>query len=67
METHFEILIDASGSMGLMKGYKDESQYLLPDGKSTRTDLVRIILRNSVLPNIEFSRFITISTFRGKI
>lgn len=36
METHFELLIDASGSMGYMKGSKQEDKYLLPD-KSTRT------------------------------
>lgn len=66
METHFEILIDASGSMGFMKGTKDEDQFLLPDGKSTRTDLVKKILINNVIPKLSFleSKVLKIKTFR---
>lgn len=64
METHFEILIDASGSMGYMKGEKDEAQFLLPDGKSTRTDLVKTILTNSFFDKLSFTDTIGVSTFR---
>ncbi len=65
MDTHFEILIDASGSMGYMNGYKDEGQYLLPDGKSTRTDLVKTILLNDIIPNLSFVDTIGIRIFRN--
>lgn len=64
METHFEILIDASGSMGLMEGDKDQTQYLLPDGKSTRTDLVKAILITNIIPNLSFADSIRLSIFR---
>jgi hypothetical protein len=64
MKTHFEILIDASGSMGYMKGAKDENKYLLPD-TSTRTDLVKKILANNILPNLTHAEELTITTFRG--
>ncbi|WP_111709119.1 protein NO VEIN domain-containing protein [Lutibacter citreus] len=66
METHFEILIDASGSMGYMKGSKEyENKYLLPDG-STRTDLVKKILGNSIVPKLSFANTFKISTFRNE-
>lgn len=64
METHFEILIDASGSMGFMKGSTQENQCLLPDG-STRTDLVKKILINNILPNLNFLNALEINRFRG--
>jgi hypothetical protein len=65
MKTHFEILIDASGSMGYMKGSKEyENKYLLPD-KSTRTDLVKKIIVNNILPNLTHLNELTIKTFRG--
>ncbi|MBC3847725.1 DUF3883 domain-containing protein [Winogradskyella echinorum] len=67
METHFEILIDASGSMGYMRGEKDEeNKYLLSDRKHTRTDLVKKILNQSIINTIEFSEHIKVSTFRNK-
>ncbi|WP_179321178.1 protein NO VEIN domain-containing protein [Winogradskyella helgolandensis] len=66
METHFEILIDASGSMGFMKGSKEhEDEYLLPDQKSTRTDLVKKILIESLLNNLSFVEILEISSFRN--
>lgn len=67
METHFEILIDASGSMGLMKGDKENSLYLLPDGKSTRTDLVKKILNESIIPKLKFANSIGIYTFKNHL
>jgi len=63
METHFEILIDASGSMGYMKGSKEyENKYLLPDG-STRTELVKKILNNNIYPKLNFLNDIEVKTF----
>lgn len=66
MSKHFDILIDASGSMGYMKGTAHENNYLLPDG-STRTDLVKKILINSIIPKLSFAEEISISTFFGEI
>ncbi|WP_165749492.1 protein NO VEIN domain-containing protein [Cellulophaga sp. Z1A5H] len=67
METHFEILIDASGSMGYMRGSKEyEYKYLLPD-KSTRTSLAKKIINESFLDQLSFADFINISTFRVSI
>jgi len=66
MSKHFDILIDASGSMGYMKGTTHENNYLLPDG-STRTDLVKKILINSIIPKLSFAEEISISTFFGEI
>lgn len=64
MGIHFEILIDASGSMGYMKGTeKYENKYLLPD-KSTRTSLVKKIINESLLDKLSTSDSIQISTFR---
>lgn len=67
MEMHFDILIDASGSMGYMKGAgnEHENKYLLPDG-STRTDLVKKILLNSIVPKLSFVDSLTFSTFRNE-
>ncbi|RIA09376.1 von Willebrand factor type A domain-containing protein [Flavobacteriaceae bacterium MAR_2010_72] len=62
METHFDILIDASGSMGYMKGTDDENKCLLPDG-STRTDLVKKILINNLIPSLWHLKVVRISTF----
>jgi hypothetical protein len=66
MVTNFDILIDASGSMGYMKGAGEEHQnkYLLPDG-STRTDLVKKILINSVIPKLSFVNKIHLLSFRN--
>jgi hypothetical protein len=66
MSHHFDILIDASGSMGYMKGTSQENHYLLSDG-STRTDLVKKILINSIIAKLSFAEEITISTFFGEI
>ena len=64
MATQFQILIDASGSMGYMKGSKEyENKYLLPD-KSTRTSLVKKIINESLLDKLSISDSIQISTFR---
>lgn len=61
----FDILIDASGSMGYMKGTKHEDKYLLPD-KSTRTDLVKKILIKSIIPKLSFAGTINLSSFRNE-
>ena len=45
MDIDFKILIDASASMGYMKGSEFQDKFLLPDGK-TRTDLVKKLLMN---------------------
>ncbi|WP_298767361.1 DUF3883 domain-containing protein [uncultured Polaribacter sp.] len=66
MEINFNILIDASGSMGAMKDTADNGKYLLPDG-STRMDLVKKILKFNILPCLKFSTNINISSFRGEI
>jgi hypothetical protein len=62
MSKEFNILIDASGSMGYMKGTEYEDKYLLPD-KSTRTDLVKKILIKSIIPKTSFVDYLKISTF----
>jgi hypothetical protein len=69
MSKHFDILIDASGSMGLLKD-KDgnvDVNYLLPDGKTTRTELVKKILVNSMIPKLSFVDSLSISTFSSKV
>lgn len=67
MESNFHILIDASGSMGYMTGagQKHENKYLLPDG-STRTDLTKKILLNTIFPKLSFVDSLSISTFRNE-
>lgn len=66
MNIHFNILIDASGSMGYMKGDNNEDKYLLPD-KSTRTDLVKKILINTIIPKLAFVNKLNILTFRREL
>lgn len=64
MKAHLRILIDASGSMGYMKGQKDhENKYLLPDG-STRMDLTKKILSEDFIPYLDFIHLVMIHTFR---
>lgn len=64
MKAHLRILIDASGSMGYMKGQKDhENKYLLPDG-STRMELTKKILSEDFIPYLDFIHLILIHTFR---
>ena len=65
MDIDFKILIDASGSMGYMKDTKDENKYLLPDKKSTRTDLVKKIINESLIEVLSLSKEIDIFTFRN--
>ncbi|MBC7523242.1 MAG: DUF3883 domain-containing protein [Flavobacterium sp.] len=67
MGEHFEILIDASGSMGHMKGTKFENKFLLPDAKTTRMELAKKILINSVFPKLSFVEKLSISTFLGNL
>jgi|694.fasta_scaffold25569_5 hypothetical protein len=67
--THFNILIDASGSMGLFKdkdGHVDKN-YLLPDGTTTRTELVKKVLINSIIPKLSFVDTIEIETFSSPL
>jgi len=63
MNTKIEILIDKSGSMGHMKGSKEEGKHLLKDG-STRTDLIKKMMIQEILPTIDYAQEITIRTFR---
>lgn len=64
---HIDILIDGSGSMGFMKGAGEqhENKYLI-DEKHTRTDLVKDILINHVVPNIDFCDTISVETFLNR-
>lgn len=69
MSTHFNILIDASGSMGLFKD-KDgnvDKNYLLPDGTTTRTELVKKVLINSIITKLSFVDTIEIETFSSPL
>ena len=69
MNTHFDILIDASGSMGYFKD-KDgnpDLNYLLSDGITTRTELVKHILINSIIPKLSYIDSIKISTFSSPL
>lgn len=69
MSIHFNILIDASGSMGLFKN-KDgnvDKNYLLPDGITTRTELVKKVLINSIIPKLSFVDTFEIETFSSPI
>lgn len=63
---HLDILIDASGSMGFMKGagVEHENKYLIDDG-NTRTDLVKAILINHIVPKIDFCNSISAFRFRN--
>lgn len=61
-ETIIEILIDKSGSMGFMKGHKDEGDYLI-DGQ-TRMTLIKKMLLDEIIPTIDYSAKISIRTFR---
>ncbi len=50
--------------MGFMKGSeKYENEYLLEDG-STRTDLIKKMMIDEILPTIDYAQNITIRTFR---
>ncbi|QYJ68849.1 protein NO VEIN domain-containing protein [Flavobacterium litorale] len=62
---HLDILIDASGSMGIMKGTEFENKYLI-DEQHTRTDLVKKILISSLLPKLDFVDTISIETFLNR-
>jgi len=61
-----DILIDASGSMGYMKGAGDEheNKYLI-ESKHTRTDLVKSILTNHIIPKIDYCNSVCIDRFRN--
>ncbi|MGV8914665.1 MAG: protein NO VEIN domain-containing protein [Kaistella sp.] len=64
MNKHLRILIDYSGSMGYMKGSSDENKWLLKDG-SPRIDLVKKILTNDLLGDLDFFDTLNIFTFRS--
>lgn len=64
-DTIIEILIDASGSMGFMKGEKEHENKYLIDGQ-TRMSLIKKILRTDIIPAIDYSSFIYIRTFRSE-
>lgn len=69
MSNHFHILVDASGSMGLFKD-KDgnvDIKYLLPDGITTRTELVKKVLINSIIPKLSFVDSLEIETFSSPL
>ncbi|WP_298476103.1 DUF3883 domain-containing protein [uncultured Maribacter sp.] len=63
---HIDILIDASGSMGYMKGAGEEheNKYLI-DAQHTRTDLVKSILVNHLIPKIDYCTSLQIDRFRN--
>nr|WP_299032687.1 DUF3883 domain-containing protein [uncultured Tenacibaculum sp.] len=63
---HIDILIDASGSMGYMKGAGEEheNKYLIDD-QHTRTDLVKSILVNHLIPKIDYCTSLQIDRFRN--
>jgi hypothetical protein len=63
---HIDILIDASGSMGYMNGAGEvhENKYLI-DAKHTRTDLVKSILVNHIIPKISYCNSLQIDRFRN--
>ena len=69
MSIHFNILIDASGSMGHFydKDGNPNIKYLLPDGRTTRTELVIKILIDSVIPKLSFIDTIKIETFSSPV
>lgn len=64
MNTIIEILIDISGSMGTMKGRKEENKYLLPDG-STRISLAKRILLEEIVPTLDYSKKVFVRTFNA--
>ncbi len=65
-DTIIEIIIDASGSMGHMKGAKeDEGKYLI-DGQ-TRMSLIKKMLLSDIIPTIDYCSFLFIRTFRTEI
>ena len=63
---HIDILIDASGSMGYMKGAGEEheNKYLI-DNQHTRTDLAKSILVNHIIPKIDYCTSLQIDRFRN--
>jgi hypothetical protein len=61
-ETIIEILIDNSGSMGYMKGSKEEGKFLI-DGQS-RMSLIKPLLLTEIIPTIDYSSKLFIRTFR---
>lgn len=62
---HIDILIDGSGSMGSMRGTEYEDKYLIDDSH-TRTDLVKKILINHLVPSIDFCDTISVETFLNR-
>lgn len=62
-ETIFEILIDASGSMGYMKGSPEHENKYLVDGL-TRMTLVKKVITEEIIPAIDYANQIIIRTFR---
>ncbi|WP_417784698.1 protein NO VEIN domain-containing protein [Tenacibaculum sp.] len=66
MAIDYKILIDASGSMGFMNGTKEENKYLLPDG-SSRTELVKKILNDSIIHILPSNSNIKVFSFRNSI
>ncbi len=62
--TYIEILIDTSGSMGAMKGTTHENLYLLPDG-TTRMVFIKKMLREQLLPTIDYADKIVVRTFKS--
>ncbi len=62
-ETIIEILIDNSGSMGYMTGSPEHEGKYLIDGV-TRMTLIKRILREQIIPTIDYANEIIIRTFR---
>ena len=66
METIIEILIDASGSMGYMKGVKEFENKCLIDGQTRMTFIKKVII-DELMPIIKYADKIIIRTFRLNI
>lgn len=64
MKTIIEILVDNSNSMGLFEVEKNNGEYLLPDG-STRMNLARRILKDELIPNLDYASKIIVRKFHS--
>ncbi|MGE8342501.1 MAG: protein NO VEIN domain-containing protein [Flavobacterium sp.] len=69
MNIHFDILIDSSGSMGIVKDKTENNDinFLLKDGLTTRTELVKKILIKSIIPKLSFANTLSFKTFCSKV
>jgi hypothetical protein len=66
VNTVMEILIDASGSMGYMKGQKESENKYLIEGQ-TRMSLMKKLLLTDIIPTVDYCSRIFIRTFRTEV